>query len=186
MDKRVGWRLEHFKDMYELVFDKNPAWKRFQGAFVMFPKLDVYHTQDLYSPHPTKPDEYIRYRGRKDDLAKLVWLTKVRAGDMEAALCRNPMIANAMVGSEGRPTPFVILEVSKNGRFPTTAEELWAIVEELNETLSAEVHVPRQNVIVAHSDKPLKVLGKGTVDRRGILVDYQEEIGSVYNDHPII
>ena len=185
MDKRVGWHLEHFKDdMYELVFHRNPAWQRFQGAFVMYPGLDTYHTQDLYSPHPTRPDEYIRYRGRKDDLVKLAWLTKVRAGDMEAALCQNPLIANAMVGGEGRPTPFVILEVPKDAGQHKTADELWPIVEELNKSLSAEVHVPRQNVIVARPDKPLKRLGKGTLDRRGILLDYQEDIGAIYGDAP--
>ncbi|ETS80303.1 hypothetical protein PFICI_07832 [Pestalotiopsis fici W106-1] len=180
LDPRLGYRLDHYQDdMYEVVLERRPEYRRHQGVFVMFPDLDVWHTNDLYSPHPTKPG-LLRYRGRKDDLVKLVWLTKVRAGDMESALVRDPRISNAMVGGEGKPTPFVILQLSEDVR-NFDEEDIWNIVRTLNEKHSAEVHLPRQNILVAAKDKPLRRLGKGTLDRRGILADYGHEISKLYD-----
>lgn len=179
-DPHLGPRLEHhYGDTYELVFDRDPALYRYQGAFHMYPDQDVYHTQDLYTRHPTKPD-LVLYYGRKDDLIKLVWLTKVRATDMETALCASPDIAEAMVGGEGRPTPFVILQPNKTVEDKISPDELWPIVKGVNDTLSAEVHIPRENIIVTDPGRPLKTMSKGTLDRKGILSDYSDEITLLY------
>lgn len=180
IDERLGHRLEHFQDdMYEIVVDRRPEYRRFQGAFMMFPETEIWYSQDLYTPHPDKPG-LLRYRGRKDDLVKLVWLTKVRAGDMESALSSNPRITEAMVGGEGKPTPFVIIQWAESDAQPTEAE-LWAIVEKLNQKFSAEVHIPRENIILADPSRPLKKLGKGTLDRRGIVADYEQAISAIYD-----
>lgn len=190
LDPRVGHRLEHFRDdLYEMVIDRNPAHHRYQGAFLMFPDRDVYHTQDLYSPHPDRP-ELIRYRGRRDDLFKLAWLTKVRASDLESALSTNPRVADAMVGGEGRPTPFVIIQPNRSagdgdgGDDDLGPEGFWPVIKSLNETLSAEVHIPRENIIVTSPDRPLKKLGKGTLDRRSIMSDYGEAVARLYAAGP--
>lgn len=181
VDERLGHRLEHFgDDTYELVIDRKPEFRRFQGAFHVLPGTDIWHSQDLYTPHPDKPG-LLRYRGRKDDLVKLAWLTKVRAGDMESALSSDPRIKEAMVGGEGQATPFVILQLA-DPPVRSTEEELWKIVEELNEKFSAEIAIPQRNVIIADSGRPLRKLGKGTLDRRGILADYEKEIAGVYNE----
>ncbi|ORY71894.1 uncharacterized protein BCR38DRAFT_480371 [Pseudomassariella vexata] len=186
IDPRLGHHLEPFDnggagdDLYELVIHRNPAWRRFQGAFIMWPNLDVYHTQDLYSPHPTKPD-LVWYRGRKDDLVKLVWLTKVWAHDIESALVTYPKIEAAMVGGEGKEKPFVIVQACQDaGVKGLDADELWDVVKGLNEKMSAEVHILRENVILADQEKPLKKLAKGTLDRRGILADYNDEVEKLY------
>ncbi|KAK6083537.1 hypothetical protein SCUP515_01788 [Seiridium cupressi] len=129
IDDRIGHRLEHFRDdLHELVIDRKPEHRRYQGAFMMFPGTDTWHSQ---------PD-LIQYRGRKDDLVKLVWLTKVRAGDMESALSSDARITETMVGGEGRPTPFIILQLAESIERPSE-EELWTIVRTLNEKFSAEL-----------------------------------------------
>lgn len=180
IDERLGYRLEHFQDdTYELVIDRKPEYRRYQGAFIMFPDRDVWHTQDLYTPHPEKPG-LLRYRSRKDDLVKLIWLTKVRASDMESGLSAHPQIAEALVGGDGKPTPFVILQLAESGA-NITEEEIWQIVKELNEKFSAEVHIPRTNVLLTTPDRPLKKLGKGTLNRIGILADYENEIAGLYD-----
>ncbi|KAI0124280.1 hypothetical protein BJ170DRAFT_686642 [Xylariales sp. AK1849] len=180
VDKRLGHRLEHFKDdMYEVVVDKKPEYRRFQGIFLMCPELGVHHTADLYTPHPSKPG-LIRYRGRKDDFFKLTWLTKVRANDMESALTLDRKIVEAMVGGDGKPAPFVIIQLAENNENPDE-NELWLIVERLNETLSAEVKIPRKNILVTDPSRPLKKLGKGTLNRRGIHADYEEDISRLYD-----
>lgn len=182
LDPRLGYRLEHHRDdLYEVVLDKKAECRRYQGVFALFPGLDVWHTNDLYTPHPTKPG-LLRYRGRKDDLVKLIWLTKVRAGDMESALVCDARISNAMVGGEGKPTPFVILQLAEdNVEKRLDEEEIWTIVRTLNEKHSAEIHIPRQNILVAAMERPLRRLGKGTLDRRGILADYEDEISKLYD-----
>ncbi|KAM0813825.1 putative AMP-dependent synthetase/ligase domain-containing protein [Seiridium cardinale] len=135
--------------------------------------------QDLYTLHPTKP-YLLQYRSRKDDLVKLVWLTKVRAGDMESALSSDVRITEAMGGGEGRPTPFIILQLAESIERPSE-EELWTTVRTLNEKFSAEVHIPRENILVANPGRPLRKLGKGTLDRRAILADYEKDIPGVYD-----
>jgi hypothetical protein len=182
-DPRMGGRLEPVGDgsnLHELVMHRDPAHYRFQGAFMMYPDLDVYRTNDLYEPHPTNPDLAL-YKGRRDDLFKLAWLTKVRASDLESALAANSQVADAMVGGEGRPTPFVIVQPNRKvGEADVELDEMWSIVKGLNGTLSAEVHIPRENIIVTDPSRPLKKLGKGTLDRRNILSDYREEIEALY------
>jgi acyl-coenzyme A synthetase/AMP-(fatty) acid ligase len=138
----------------------------------------------LYTPHPTKPGLF-RYRGRKDDLVKLVWLAKVRAGDMESALVSNSGIAEAMVGGEGREAPFVIIQLSESAQKPDETE-LWSTIKALNDKLSAEVHIPRENIIVTDAAKPLKKLGKGTLDRRSALADYANEIENLYKNTMVV
>ena len=42
--------------------------------------------------------------------------------------------------------------------------------------MSAEIKVPRSNIIIANQAKPLRQLGKGTLTHRAIIVEYENEI----------
>ncbi|CAG9955439.1 unnamed protein product [Clonostachys rosea f. rosea IK726] len=178
IDGRLGYRLEHVDgDLYELALERKPEWRRFQGAFIMFPTLDIYHTQDLYTPHPTKPG-HVRYRGRKDDLLKLTWLAKVRASDLEEHFNMQPNIRAAMVGGNGKPSPFLIIEPETDKELGL--EEVQSTIKLLNQSLSPDICIPLQNVIIASAERPLVRLGKGTLDRRRTIDDYKEEIERLY------
>uniref|UniRef100_A0A8H7K3E9 AMP-dependent synthetase/ligase domain-containing protein n=1 Tax=Bionectria ochroleuca TaxID=29856 RepID=A0A8H7K3E9_BIOOC len=178
IDERLGYRLEHVDgDLYELVIERKPEWRRFQGAFIMFPTLDVYHTQDLYTPHPTKPG-HVLYRGRKDDLLKLTWLAKVRATDLEEHFNMQPNIRAAMVGGNGKPCPFLIVEPETDNELGL--QEVQSMIKLLNQSLSPDICIPLHNVIIATAERPLVRLGKGTLDRRRTIDQYKEEIERLY------
>uniref|UniRef100_A0A0B7KR67 AMP-dependent synthetase/ligase domain-containing protein n=1 Tax=Bionectria ochroleuca TaxID=29856 RepID=A0A0B7KR67_BIOOC len=178
IDERLGYRLEHVDgDLYELVLERKPEWRRFQGAFIMFPTLDVYHTQDLYTPHPTKPG-HVRYRGRKDDLLKFKWLAKVRATDLEEHFNMQPNIKAAMVGGNSKPSPFLIVEPETDKELDL--DEVQSMIKLLNQSLSPDICIPLQNVIIASAERPLVRLGKGTLDRRRTIDEYKEEIERLY------
>jgi hypothetical protein len=56
-DRRIGFRMDHFSNnLYEMVLKRNPAFRLYQGALIMFPYLDEHRTQDMFNMHPTKPD----------------------------------------------------------------------------------------------------------------------------------
>ncbi|KAK9773758.1 putative AMP-dependent synthetase/ligase domain-containing protein [Seiridium cardinale] len=99
---------------------------------------------------------------------------------MESALSSDVRITEALVGGEGRPTPVIILQFAESIERPSE-EELWTIVRTLNEKFSAEIHIPRENILVANPGRPLRKLGKGTLDRRAILADYEKDISGVYD-----
>ncbi|KAK8095735.1 AMP-binding enzyme [Apiospora kogelbergensis] len=197
-DERMGYRMDprgrgagedsgnsNTGQLYELVLDRKPEYARWQPIFELFPNKTVHRSEDLFEAHPTKKGLWL-HRARADDLVKLQWLQKIKAVDIESGLERHPLVATALVGGEGRPVPFVILElVSKGGEgregAKTLEEEIENMIHEVNEQVVGQVRIPRDKVIVADSGRPFKRLGKGTLDRIGVLADYKDDIEKLYN-----
>lgn len=183
---RLGGRMEPIgeQDLHELVIHRDPSLRHHQAVFFLRPELTEWRTKDLYTPHPTKPGLW-RYAYRADDLFKLAWLAKVKAEDVEGALERHAAVSRALVGGDARPTPFIIVEPRQallERSFPEVdlKEEIWRAVEEVNASLAAEVKIPKTNIIVADPKRPLQRLGKGTLNRRGILATYEQDIDQLY------
>ncbi|KAK8055583.1 hypothetical protein PG993_000810 [Apiospora rasikravindrae] len=150
----------------------------------LFPDRDTHHSEDLYEPHPTKKHLWL-HRGRADDLFKLKWMQQVKATDMERGLERHPLVATALVGGEGRPVPFIILELVSGSDEPEKMqleeEEIESLVHEVNEQVVGQVRIPKDKLIVADPARPFRRLGKGTLDRIGVLVDYKDDIERLYS-----
>ncbi len=191
-DAKMGYRMEPFGDgggLYELVIERRPECRPYQGVFVMFPHLDTYRTSDLYTAHPAQPDMWL-LRRRADDMFTLKWQTRVRSAATESELERHPRISRAMVGGQGREEPYIIAELSPapqaNGHTngvaheESLADEVWAVVSEVNDRMLPEVKIPRKHVIVADPKKPLKRLLKGTLNRPVINEAYKDEIERLY------
>lgn len=110
------------------------------------------------------------------------------APDMESGLERHPLVATALVGGEGRLVPFVILELRGGGGGEESAEkmedfkeQMGALIGEVNGQVVGQVRIPRDNVVVADAARPFGRLGKGTLDRIGVLADYKVEIEKLYS-----
>lgn len=97
---------------------------------------------------------------------------------MEEYFNIQPNIRAAMVGGNGKPSPFLIIE-------PETVKELGleevrSMIKLLNQSLSPDICIPLQNIIIASAERLLVRLGKGTLDRRRIIDEYKEEIERLY------
>lgn len=167
-------------ELYELVFVRKPELARWQQIFQVYPDLDRFSTKDLWTKHPTKPDLW-RYAGRSDDLVILSHGEDLYATDIEVAIEKHPDVAAALIGGQGRPRPFLIVEwkndpEGSDGRL----EKLWPVVEQANERCSDYVKLSRPLVFFTDPAKPLVRTAKGTVSRRQSLGLYASKIDELY------
>lgn len=186
IDSRNGVQFElqgQGNGLFELISARDPALRRYQAIFIHRPHLDRFPHGDLYSKHPTKDGLY-RYEGRKDDMFKLSWLAKVKAKDIESILNRHPTIQNVMVGGDGKPEPFVLVELKDPTVSPIhrakATEVIWSLLQEINKTNVTEIQVPERLILLSDPARPLQRLTKGTLDRRSILQSYHADIESLY------
>lgn len=167
-------------ELYELVFVRKPEFARWQQIFQVYPNLHRFPTKDLWTKHPTKPGLW-RYAGRSDDLIVLSHGEDLYASDIEAAIEKHPEVAAALVGGQGRPRPFLIVEWKSDSEGnEDRLEELWPVIEEANRKCSDYVKLSRPLVFFTDPAKPLVRTAKGTVSRRQSLELYAAEIDRLY------
>lgn len=179
-------------DLYELVFDR-PADGQpslFQGAFwnvAMFGDKNEVSEKELYEP-VTDSDGSTRwvFRARTDDLLKLSWLAKFHAADIEERIARHADVKHVVVGGEGRPVPYVLVEVKDEALEGKTDEKVLDDIYEgsivsANAEDVEEIKIPRETVALAKRDKPFKLSLKHVVLRRDVETDYKAEIEALYD-----
>ena len=177
-------------DLYELVLDRPKHIKAsiFQPAFwnPAFNGLNTVETKEMYKPIKDI-DGRTRwiFASRKDDLTKLDWLAKFHAQDVESRIQRHPDVQSVLVGGEGRPTPYVIVEVTEGVLSRKSEEqlldELYAgVIAGSNEANVQEIKIPKETVIIAKQGKPFKRNFKQVVLRTDVERDYMDEIEAAY------
>jgi acyl-coenzyme A synthetase/AMP-(fatty) acid ligase len=185
-----GTACDGSDDLYELILErpKNSGTSIFQPAFwnPAFDGLSRIETKEMYAPI-TDVDGRTRwvFSARKDDLTKLNWLAKFHAQDIEARIQQHTAVQSVCVGGEGRPTPYVIVEaregVLDNKRKEQLLEELYAnAVVRTNEADIDEIRIPKETVLLAKKEKPLRRNLKQVLLRKQIEVDYLVEIEEAY------
>jgi acyl-coenzyme A synthetase/AMP-(fatty) acid ligase len=177
-------------DLHELVLErqKDDANKMFQPAFWNpgFNGIDRIETNELYTP-VLDVDGRTRwvFAARKDDLTKLSWLAKFHAHDLEARIQQHPDVKGVIVGGEGRPAPYVIVEVKEGVSSQKSKEQLLesiyaTVIAGANDADMKEIRIPRETVFLAKSNKPFRRNLKQVVMRKGVEEDYREAIKQAY------
>lgn len=183
------YRYPGDEGVYELVFEKQPGAERFQTIFQVFPDLDTYSTKDLFHKHDSIPDTW-KYAGRADDFIKLVsgyGILAARIEDIIAERTKQLIEGVAMAGA-GRPTACVLLMPRQealdevNGDSKLLLEKIWPAIVEANSTCGELGRIPKRAVLIAPRSKPFKKTGKGTVNRRETVAEYEQEIAGLYGD----
>jgi acyl-coenzyme A synthetase/AMP-(fatty) acid ligase len=188
--KMVPFDMEGSDDLHELVLENvgdgsgNPFQLAFWNTGHRF--LERIETKELYRPIKDS-DGRTRwaFSARKDDLTKLNWLAKFHAQDIESRILQHADVQNVVVGGEARPAPYVIVQV-KEGVLDGKSEaqlldELYdGVLAATNETDIDEIRIPRETVMMAKKEKPLKVSFKQLVQRKTVEEDYVEEIEEAY------
>ncbi|KUI53384.1 Fatty acid transporter protein [Cytospora mali] len=177
-------------DLYELVFDRPADGKPtlFCSAWwnPMYKDVDVVETRELYSPvQDLGGGTRWEFKSRTDDLLKLNWLAKFNAKHIESMVLRHADVNHVLVGGEGRPVPFVIVEPKSNAREGKSADALLneiydEAVVQANKADVGEIRIPRETVLLTKPEKPFKVSLKQLVVRREVEKDYSEEIEEAY------
>lgn len=175
-----GFFLEPFdSDLYEICLRKQTEESRHCFISHPDPNLQVFHTKDLVRLVPGREKEgYWTPAGRVDDFVKLSSMTKFNGVNIEQIISRSPHVKTCLVAGDGREKAFAIVE-------PVRYEEgvwemIWPAVEEANRTLLEEARLRKEMVILTSPEKPMKRLGKGTVDRRNTLREYEAEVEALY------
>ncbi|KAI4668190.1 uncharacterized protein J4E78_002014 [Alternaria triticimaculans] len=177
-------------DLHELILEQvgdgrtNPFQTSFWNPGHRF--LGRIETKELYRPVKDS-DGRTRwaFSARKDDLTKLSWLAKFHAQDIERRILQHPDVQNVLVGGEARPAPYVIAQAKEgvlDGKSEAQLlEELYnGVVAATNKTDMDEIRIPRETVMIAKKEKPLKVSLKQLVQRKAVEQDYSEEIEQAY------
>ncbi|KAF2661200.1 acetyl-CoA synthetase-like protein [Lophiostoma macrostomum CBS 122681] len=177
-------------NLYELVLDRAEDGQPnlYQSAFWNPANKDVntIETNELYAPikDGAGRTRWV-FTARKDDLTKLSWLAKFHAQDIEARVKRHPDIYEVIVGGEGRPTPYIIVEPRQgvlDSKSPDALlDELYeGVVTQSNKADVQEISIPKETVLIAKSDKPFQRTAKHTLKRKAIEQDYADEIEEAY------
>jgi acyl-coenzyme A synthetase/AMP-(fatty) acid ligase len=188
--KMVPFDMENSDDLHELILQnaEDGRTNPFQLAFWNsgYRSLKRIETKELYRPIKDS-DGRTRwaFSARKDDLTKLNWLAKFHAQDIESRILQHPKVQNVVVGGEARPAPYVIVQV-KEGVLDEKSgaqmlDELYdSVIAGANKNDIDEIGIPRETVMTAKKEKPLKVSFKQLVQRKAVEQDYLEEIEHAY------
>lgn len=144
-------------------------------------------TNELYLPvKDTDGRTRWTFATRKDDLTKLDWLAKFHAQDIESRIQQHPHVAGVVVGGEGRPTPYVIIEVKKGVLGVEPSEQLLdelysSVIVRANSADIDEIRIPKETVMIANKEKPFKRSFKQVIQRKEVEKEYLKEIEQAYS-----
>ena len=179
-----GIEMQHLGDgLYELVFHRSKT-RDFNGIFHTFPDLTEYHTKDLFTAHPTRPNLW-QFYGRLDDVIVLSNGEKFNPVTMEQTIEAHPLISRAVVVGQGRFQSALLIEPkwhlwSEEKAVSELIELTWPIIQRANHIGPAHGRIMKANVGVASQSKPFKTTAKGSTQRRGVIKDYEDEINEIY------
>ncbi|KZP16234.1 acetyl-CoA synthetase-like protein [Athelia psychrophila] len=146
------------------------------------PDVKGFATNDLFVPHPTKPELW-SIIGRRDDVLILASGENVVPDPLENTIMSSPLVRGVVVFGHGRNQAGVLLEpqAGVNGSDLTAFRNLvWPIVEEANSTSPAFSRVFKEMILVTKSGKPLPRVAKGTVAKKAAVRLYAPEIDELY------
>ncbi|KAJ5654047.1 hypothetical protein N7490_001050 [Penicillium lividum] len=168
---------------FELVIPRAET-RDAQCIFHTYPEAQEYHTGDLFIPHPEK-DHLWLYCGRKDDIIVLSNGEKFNPTAMEDVIMGHPLVARAVVIGQGRFQSSVLVEPlwdAWNGDANELINEIWPTVKKANESAPGHAQLMKNRVGFSIPSKPFQLTPKGTIKRRAVLTDYEEEINKLYAD----
>ncbi|KAJ5748104.1 uncharacterized protein N7511_009800 [Penicillium nucicola] len=168
--------------MYEMVIPRQPNARDFKGIFHTYPDISEYHTNDIYTRHPTNPRLW-KFHGRKDDVIVLSNGEKFNPVAMETIIEGHPLVGSAVVVGQSRFQAGLLIELNHDVPDMDTklvVEQVWPTVQVANSTIAAHGRVMKNRIGIAPKTKPFKKTPKGTVQRRSVLREFEGEIDAIY------
>jgi len=169
-----------------MVRHPDPAVRRGQPVFWSFPDRTEWSMDDLFEPHPTKPNHW-KYICRRDDMIIVGNGTNVMPTFFEQeVLQRDPRVKKAVMYGNGQAHLAVLIElttpVDGAAEMEHMKQELWPLVESCNQKMSRGTQVAKHAIVIAAKDRPLPRGGKGDVQRRRAEAMYVKELAMAFKD----
>lgn len=167
---------------FELVIFADESNQDAAPVFHNLPGENPFHTKDLFTQHPTKPDLF-KYYGRKDDILVLSNGEKVNPIPLEQHIQADASLKGVLLTGNGRTQPVLLVEPKDTLNEPGRArliDRLWPRIEQADGLVAGPGRVSRGMVICATSEKPFTRTSKGTIVRKLTQDDYQADIDRLY------
>ena len=166
-----------------------------QPVFRLFPELTEYDTHDLLQQcsEPGKGHLWL-HCGRSDDLQVFLTGEKLHPVAIEQMILDNgSMLREALLVATGLPKVVLLLEpkangddeaqhsneTSEEGIADALLDEVWPKIEAANAMLPQNAKIAKDRVVFTKPYKPLPRNGKGTVQRKQAVIEYEEEIQAI-------
>ncbi|KIJ62360.1 hypothetical protein HYDPIDRAFT_114897 [Hydnomerulius pinastri MD-312] len=190
------WQWMRFGDTVELRWDPQSdgtyelqilTTETNQMAVENLPDVKGYATSDVWVKHPTK--EMWRIVGRKDDVIVLASGEKTVPAPIEGVIGASPLVQGAVMFGRERnqvgvliePRPEYAIDATDDKAIAELRNQIWPLVEEANKSAPAFSRIFKEMILITSSDKPMARAGKGTVQKKATLKDYEAEIDTLYN-----
>lgn len=169
--------------LFEMVMRRSET-RDFNGIFHTFPDLNEYHTKDLFTVHPKRPNLW-RFHGRLDDVIVLSNGEKFNPVTMEETIEGHALVSRAVVVGQGRFQSALLIEPnwhlwSEEKPESELIEKVWPVVQQANHVGPAHGRIMKTKIGVSSSKKPFKTTAKGSTQRRSVIKDYETEIEDIY------
>ncbi|KAF9552960.1 acetyl-CoA synthetase-like protein [Agrocybe pediades] len=143
----------------------------------------AYSPGDLFVLHPIKPHTY-KFFGRTSDQIMLATGEFINPAPIEEEIISGaPTVSMAVMFGHYRPRAGVIVqpkEANKDDSSEDFLENVWSIIQNINTKLPAYSHITREMIIITEPNKPISLSPKGLPRRSVAIVQYQNEIDSLY------
>ncbi|KAH9939795.1 acetyl-CoA synthetase-like protein [Epithele typhae] len=148
---------------------------------------DVYETNDLAVPHPTKPN-FWKIVGRADEQIILSNGEKTNPIPLEKLINDDPHVKSSIIFGRGRLQNGVLVEPEEEFSIdPTNENELiafrnkiWPTMEGVNAYAPQHSRIFKEMILVAHPLKPFQLNSKGYPRRSVMIGEYKDEIDALY------
>lgn len=180
-----GMKLEVRDDGFgEAVYVRDSALERFQPVFATFPELRVFHTQDLFLPHPETPGLW-RYVGRDSDVLVLSNGENLMPTGMEGIISATTGVISALIVGHGRFQAALLVELDDEHRMLSESDKMALIqtsVYKANAIAPGFGKIGRSYIKFLKPGESFKKTGKGTIQRRPTIQALESEIDKLYNE----
>ncbi|KAJ6011704.1 hypothetical protein N7499_013320 [Penicillium canescens] len=187
----LEWNPSHGLEMrdigdslYELVVPRGRS-RDAHPVFHTYPQKQEYFTGDIFAQHPEKSGAWL-YHGRLDDVIVLSNGEKFNPTSMEEIISSHPLVERAVILGQGRFQSSALIEPQWdiwNGQQDSLVEEIWPVIKTANESAPGHARLMKDRIGITSASKRFKLTPKGSIQRRSVLIDYADEIESLYASH---
>lgn len=168
--------------LYEAVVIKHPDLNHryFQPVFWIFPGIEEWHLEDLWSKHPTKAHHW-KYEGRVDDIVILSSGTNFYPAPYEQGIWANdPVVKNAIVIGNGRKNLGLIVELHDPSQLETNRTHVDSCLQksfdEFNKRSTTLCQLSLDRVVFCEDGEAIPRTGKGTISRKLVESKFRERL----------